>query len=51
MEYIRKNLDEIYSEFTYIVRRAEVVTCQYLNVSNLLGALVCYLKEEQETEH
>ena len=51
MEYIRKNLDEIYSEFTYIVRRAEVVTCQYLNVSNLLGALVCYLKEEQETAH
>lgn len=49
MKYIEKNLDEIYSGFTYIVRRAEVVTCQYLNASNLLGALVCFLKEEQES--
>lgn len=45
MEYIRKNLDEIYREFPYIVRKAEVVTCQYLSASNLLGALVCFLKE------
>lgn len=47
MKYIKKNLDEIYTEFSYIVRKAEVVTCQYLNASNLLGALVCFLKEEK----
>lgn len=47
MEYIQKNLDEIYRDFAYIVRKAEVVTCQYLNASNLLGALVCFLKEEK----
>lgn len=46
MEFIQKNLNEIYEGFTYTVRRAEVVTCQYLNASNLLGALVCFLKEE-----
>lgn len=48
MEYLEKHLNEIYEKFTYIVRRAEVVTCQYLNASNLIGALQCFLAEETE---
>lgn len=46
LKYIQKNLDEIYENFTYIVRKAEVVTCHYLNASNLIGALQCFLEAE-----
>ncbi|MEG2452054.1 MAG: ROK family protein [Clostridium sp.] len=47
LEYIQKNLDEIYANFTYIVRKAEVVTCHYLNASNLIGAMQCFLEAEE----
>jgi predicted NBD/HSP70 family sugar kinase len=45
IEYIKKNLKELYTACPYYVPRAEVVTCKYQNDANLIGALQCYLQE------
>ena len=38
-EYIRCNLDKLYESSEFNLPRAEVVTCKFLNDSNLIGAL------------
>lgn len=45
IEYIRKQLDELYNQSEFKLPRAEVVACQFLNDANLIGALQCYLEK------
>lgn len=44
IEYIRKHLDQLYSDCPYMIPRAEIVTCKFQNDANLYGALQCYLE-------
>lgn len=43
IEYIRKNLEELYAKCPYHVPHAEVVSCKFQNDANLVGALQCFL--------
>lgn len=43
IEYIKKNLKELYAACPYPVPNAEVVACKYQNDANLIGAMQCYL--------
>lgn len=43
LEYIRRNLDQLYTACPYAIPRAQVVACQFRNDANLIGALQCYL--------
>ena len=45
IEYIRKNLNELYNKSEFNLPHAEVVTCKFQNDSNLIGALQCYLEK------
>ena len=42
IEYIRRHLNQLYSDCPYQIPRAEVVTCKFQNDANLYGALQCY---------
>ena len=44
IEYIRRHLDQLYSDCPYQIPRAEIVTCKFQNDANLYGALQCYLE-------
>lgn len=48
IEYIKKNLEELYSQCHYYVPQAEVVSCEFQNDANLIGALQCFLLEYQD---
>ena len=48
IEYIRRNLEELYAECPYQVPHAEVVSCKFQNDANLVGALQCFLHEISE---
>lgn len=48
IEYIKKNLKELYAACPYDVPRAKVVGCQFLNDANLYGALQCFLENFME---
>lgn len=50
IEYIRKNLKEMYAVCPYDVPRAEVVTCKFQNDANLIGALQCWLDRYNKGE-
>ena len=50
IEYIRKNLKEMYAACPYDVPRAEVVTCKFQNDANLIGALQCWLDRYKKGE-
>ena len=50
IEYIRKNLKEMYAVCPYDVPRAEVVTCKFQNDANLIGALQCWLDRYDKGE-
>jgi predicted NBD/HSP70 family sugar kinase len=43
IEYIKKNLDALYSVCPYNIPHAEVVSCTFQHDANLIGALQCYL--------
>ena len=43
LEYIQKNLEELYTQCPYDVPHAEVVACKFQNDANLVGALQCFL--------
>lgn len=43
VEYIKKNLEALYEGCPYQVPHADVVTCQFRNDANLVGALQCFL--------
>lgn len=43
IEYIKKQLEELYAGCPYEVPRAEVVCCEFQNDANLVGALQCFL--------
>ena len=45
IEYIRNHLNEIYDKSEFNLPRAEVVTCQFRNDSNLIGALQHHLEK------
>ena len=47
IEYIRRHLDQLYSDCPYQIPRAEIVTCKFQNDANLYGALQCYLEHEK----
>lgn len=49
IDYIRKNLKELYAECPYHVPHAEVVSCKFQNDANLVGALQCYLLYTQKS--
>ena len=40
-------LKEMYEKCPYSVPHAEVVTCMFQNDANLVGALSCWMKENQ----
>lgn len=44
LEYIRKNMKELYDACPYHVPQAEVVCCKFQNDANLYGALQCFLE-------
>lgn len=43
IEYIKKHLNQLYSDCPYQIPRAEVVTCKFQNDANLIGALQCFI--------
>ena len=43
IEYIKNNLTELYAGCPYQVPHAEVVSCEFQNDANLIGALQCFL--------
>ena len=43
IDYIRKHLEELYTNSVIDLPRAEVVACKFLNDANLIGALQYYL--------
>ena len=44
MEYLQKNMDELYATKFSGLPRAEVVVCEYMNDANMIGAIV-HLKQ------
>ena len=44
IEYIRRHLNQLYSDCPYLIPRAEIVTCKFQNDANLYGAMQCYLE-------
>ncbi len=44
IEYIRRHLNQLYSDCPYRIPRAEIVTCKFQNDANLYGAMQCYLE-------
>lgn len=42
IEYIQKNLDELYAASPFFVPRAELVRCRFENDANLIGAAECF---------
>lgn len=46
MEYVRKNLNVLYSECPFPLPKAELVSCKFSEDANLIGALQCYLTEK-----
>lgn len=46
IEYIRDNLKELYANCIYHVPQAEVVCCKFQNDANLIGAVQCFLSQE-----
>ena len=45
VEKIRENLEKLYKVFPLYTPQAEIVTCQFQNDANLIGALQCYLAQ------
>lgn len=43
IECIRKNLKNLYDECPFPIPQAEIITCQFYQDANLIGALQCYL--------
>ena len=43
IDYIRKNINEIYDNADFKFQRPEVVACQFQNDANLIGALQFYI--------
>jgi predicted NBD/HSP70 family sugar kinase len=44
IEYIKRNLEQMYAKSPYFVPHAEVVACKYGNDANLVGALFTYME-------
>lgn len=44
IEYIRRHLNQLYSDCPYRIPRAEIVICKFQNDANLYGAMQCYLE-------
>lgn len=44
MEYLQKNMDDLYENRFNTLPRAEVVVCEFMDEANLIGA-VCHLKD------
>ena len=44
IEYIRRHLNQLYSDCPYLIPRAGIVTCKFQNDANLYGAMQCYLE-------
>lgn len=51
IDYIRKNLEEMYESCPYSVPKAEVVACEFRNDANLVGALEGYFGIFAEKEN
>lgn len=49
LAYIQKNLDYFYAIYPHDVRRADVVTCDFFNEANLLGAYSHYLRSSKNS--
>lgn len=47
IEYIKKNLKDLYAKCPYEVPHAEVVSCKFQNDANLYGALQCFLAKRE----
>ena len=45
IEYIRRHLADIYANSEFSLPHAEVVTCEFYNDANLIGALQCHLEK------
>ena len=48
MEYLQKNLDELYAASPFFVPRAELVRCRFQNDANLIGAAECFKMKNAE---
>lgn len=48
IEYIKRHLNQLYSDCPYQIPRAEVVTCKFQNDANLIGAMQCFLRQKCE---
>ena len=50
MEYLRRQLDELYDRCPFKLPRAEIVSSKYQTDANLIGALQCYLVEHLDNQ-
>ncbi len=49
IEYIRRHLDQLYSDCPYPLPRAKIAACRFRNDANLYGALQCYLEHAKDS--